>query len=77
MIDAAVLDINLGREMSYPVADALEARKLPFLLATSYGVKELPKRLVDVPVLSKPFGLQQLAVALRLATWRTCNSRRG
>jgi CheY-like chemotaxis protein len=67
VIDAAVLDVNLGGEMSYPIAEALEARKIPFLFATSYGAKELPKTLVGVPVLSKPFGMQQLAVALRLA----------
>jgi len=66
-IDAAVLDINLAGDMSYPIAEALEARNIPFLFATSYGVKELPKRLADVPVLPKPFGMQQLAVALQRA----------
>jgi CheY-like chemotaxis protein len=66
-IDAALLDINLDGEMSYGVAEVLEARSIPFLFATSYGVKELPKRLAGVTVLPKPFGMQQLAVALRLA----------
>ena len=67
VIDVAVLDVNLNGEMSYPAAEALKARKIPFLFATSYGVKELPTSLVGVPVLPKPFGMQQLAVALRLA----------
>jgi CheY-like chemotaxis protein len=67
VIDAAMLDINLEGDTSYLVADALEARNIPFLFASSYGVTELPKRLVGVPVLSKPFGMQQLAVVLRLA----------
>jgi CheY-like chemotaxis protein len=67
VIDAAVLDISLAGDMSYPVAEALKARNIPFLFATSYGEKELPNWLVDVPVLPKPFRMQQLALALQLA----------
>jgi CheY-like chemotaxis protein len=66
-IDAAVLDVNLNGEMTFPVAEALEARSIPFFFATSYAAKELPTRLVGVPVLRKPFGMPQLAAALRLA----------
>jgi DNA-binding NarL/FixJ family response regulator len=67
VIDAAMLDINLAGDTSYLVAEALEARKIPFFFASAYDVTELPPRLVGVPVLSKPFGMQQLAIALRLA----------
>lgn len=53
--DAAVLDINLGGEMSYAVADCLAERGIPFLLATGYDDWALPPRLAGVPRLAKPF----------------------
>ena len=36
-IDAAIVDLSLGRDNSYPLIDALIARDLPFALATGYG----------------------------------------
>ena len=33
-VDAAVLDLNIAGELVYPVADALDARGLPYLFAT-------------------------------------------
>ena len=33
-IDAAVLDINLNGQKNYPVADALAARRVPFVFST-------------------------------------------
>ena len=35
-IDCAVLDINLDGEPVYPVARALETRRIPFVFVTSY-----------------------------------------
>src|SRR4028118_220513 len=35
--DMAILDINLGGEMAYPVADALRARDIAFIFATGYN----------------------------------------
>jgi CheY-like chemotaxis protein len=35
--DAATLDVNLGGTSSYPVADALAARGVPFVFSTGYG----------------------------------------
>ncbi|MFD6441646.1 response regulator, partial [Peribacillus sp. NPDC060186] len=53
--DAAVLDVNLGDARSYPVADVLFERALPFLFATGYGVQGLEPVYQDVPVLQKPY----------------------
>ncbi|HEX8471410.1 MAG TPA: response regulator, partial [Brevundimonas sp.] len=33
-IDAAVLDVNLGRERVFPVAETLNLRNIPFVFAT-------------------------------------------
>lgn len=40
-IDAAILDLNLGGSKAYPVADALQARKIPFIFASGYGDEDL------------------------------------
>lgn len=66
-VDMAVLDVNLAGQVSYPVADILRARHIPFVFATGYGMAGLPTELQDAPVLSKPFREDQLAEALRMA----------
>lgn len=54
-IDAAVLDVNLAGETIYPVADALQARGVPFLFATANERAQLPERFSNVPLCRKPF----------------------
>jgi CheY-like chemotaxis protein len=53
-VDAAVLDVNLGQEQVFPVADALAARDVPFVFLTGYGRAILPARHRDRPVAIKP-----------------------
>ena len=65
-MDVAVLDVNLAGEQSYPVADILRARSIPFVFATEYGITGVSAELQDTPVLVKPFGRMQLAEALRM-----------
>ena len=36
-MDAAIVDVSLGKDNSYPLAEALSARGVPFALATGYG----------------------------------------
>jgi CheY-like chemotaxis protein len=68
-LDAAVLDVNLREETSYPVADALRARNVPFLFSTAHDRTHLPERFRDVPLCAKPFGVPSFRSALeRLAT---------
>lgn len=65
--DVAVLDVNLGSERSYPIAERLSARGVPFLLSTGYA--DVEPAYQDRPRLQKPFSEQQLAKALaELAT---------
>jgi CheY-like chemotaxis protein len=66
-IDVAMLDVNLAGEQSFPVADALIVRGVPFLFATGYGLKGIPERYRDRPVLQKPFRAGDLSQALRQA----------
>lgn len=62
--DVALLDINLNGRPSFPVADAIRARSLPFLFATGYGGHILGAAYKDVPILQKPFSLAELRAAL-------------
>jgi CheY-like chemotaxis protein len=62
--DAAILDVNLAGVASYPVADALAAKGIPFLFATGYGTAALPERFSGRPILEKPYGRSQLETAL-------------
>lgn len=72
-IDAAVLDVNIGGEMVFPVADALAARELPFVFATAYGVAGVADRHKSRAVLDKPYHQRALEHALRSALQRRRN----
>jgi CheY-like chemotaxis protein len=62
--DAAVLDVNLDGQMSYPVADALTARGMPFVFSTGYDKDTLRDGYRTFPVLQKPFHRSELGDAL-------------
>jgi hypothetical protein len=63
-LDAAVLDINLGGEKVFPVAERLVIRGVPFIFATGYGRDGLLGAFALTPVLSKPFDHRALEAAL-------------
>ncbi len=63
-LNAAVLDLNLRGEMSYPVAEVLKSRHIPFLFATGYTENRLPQSLQCRPCLRKPFTWGALTSAL-------------
>ncbi|KMO44177.1 chemotaxis protein CheY [Methylobacterium tarhaniae] len=63
-LDGAVLDINLQGEMAYVVADALEARGIPFVFATGYDQETIPKRYARARFFGKPVVAGQVAEAL-------------
>jgi DNA-binding response OmpR family regulator len=67
-IDAAILDINLGGELVYPLADYLVGREVPIIFATGYGAETIDPRFAKVPVLRKPIDreLLQNAFVLRV-----------
>ena len=52
--DAALLDVNLHGEKTYPLADALAARGIPFVFMSGYNVVDLPARLRTVRIIPKP-----------------------
>jgi two-component sensor histidine kinase len=63
-IDAAVLDVNVGGELVYPVADRLTRRGTPVIFLTGYDSKSIDPRFASAGVLTKPIDEVELAGAL-------------
>ncbi|MBS0360765.1 MAG: response regulator [Proteobacteria bacterium] len=63
-IDCAVLDVNLGGQPIFPVADLLREKGAPFAFATGYGDAGLREVDRGTPVLQKPFREGDLARVL-------------
>jgi len=58
--DVAILDVNLGGERTFSVADQLDRNGKPFAFATGYGAAGLRDEDEGRPVLQKPFTLDDL-----------------
>jgi CheY-like chemotaxis protein len=63
-IDFAILDINLDGVASFPVADVLTRRGVPFAFASGYGSTGLNAAYRQYPVVRKPFQAQDLEQAI-------------
>lgn len=61
--DAAIVDLNLGKERSYDLIDILVARKVPVIVATGYGNAD-PRVPAQCPVVQKPFRVEILQKTL-------------
>lgn len=68
--DAAVLDINLGDEQVFPVADALRAAAVPFVFLSGYDARMIPDQYGDVRRCAKPLDRSRLLRALAEALER-------
>jgi CheY-like chemotaxis protein len=68
-IDFAILDVNLDGRMSFPVAEMLDTRGVPFVFVTGYGSAGVePAYRGRGMVVKKPFELADLQSAIeRLA----------
>ena len=63
-IDAAVLDVRLQSEDSYPVAERLQERDIPFLFITGYASGDIADRYRRHACLQKPFSSRGLLEAV-------------
>jgi CheY-like chemotaxis protein len=64
-IDFAILDLNLGGVLTYPVADLLRQRGIPFVFATGYGAGGLAKGYENETALEKPFTTSTLESVMK------------
>ncbi len=64
----ALLDVNLGIEVSEPVAKQLIQRSIPFVVASGYGDNNSGyPALSSAPSITKPYTMGQLHIAIALA----------
>jgi CheY-like chemotaxis protein len=66
-VDAALLDVNLGGVRSFPMAEALAGKGVPFVFTTGYDESGLPDAWRGRPTLRKPFMMGEMAEALKKA----------
>lgn len=64
-INAAILDVNLDGDESYPVADALRKRNIPFFFSSGYGRAGLAEAYRDDAIIQKPYDTEALVKALQ------------
>ena len=64
-IDAAVLDVNLGDEMVFPVATELSRHSIPFAFVTGQDRTPVAVRYSEVPIFEKPVQARALVQALQ------------
>jgi DNA-binding NtrC family response regulator len=63
-LDGAVLDVSVGGEAVFPVADALADKSVPYVLVTGHSVSSLPERMRDRPLMLKPYDPRNLITLL-------------
>lgn len=62
--DVAILDVNLNGCRTYPVAEAISRRGIPFIFGTGYEPDGLSEDFRSVPIMRKPFQQSDLERAL-------------
>lgn len=63
--DVAILDVNLGRETSTPIALELGRRGTPFIVLSGAPRADLPPELREAPFHAKPVRAKQLFESIR------------
>ena len=63
-ITAAIVDVNLGKQESLPVAQRLDAAELPFVFHTGYAAKLSSKGWPQAPIIKKPAAPEKLIAAV-------------
>ena len=79
-IEAVVLDVNLRDVMSYPIADMLVARSVPFVFTTGYARTRLLEAYRAFPYLLKPYhrsAMRDALLELFAPSGRTASSGAG
>lgn len=59
-VDGVLLDVQVGNDKTFELAEALQAAGTPFILTTGFDRSLLPAHLRDSPRLSKPFAPVEL-----------------
>lgn len=66
-VEVAILDVNVHGVHSYGLADSLGRAGVPYIFATGYGDLSHPPEFASVPTITKPYNLNDIERALRVA----------
>jgi CheY-like chemotaxis protein len=72
--DAAILDVQVGRERIWPAADQLVSSSIPFAFLSGYTKSTIEPRFLSMPIIAKPFSdaaVKSAVVELCVAAGRT------
>ena len=69
--DLAILDVNLKGESVWPVATALRAKGIPFVLASGGHVEPPPAEFADTPMIEKPYTIDRVSPIIDAALTAT------
>ncbi len=69
--DVALIDVNLGGEYAYPLADLLTDQGVPVIFLTGYDQGGIDPQFNHIPVLQKPVDREVVEQALRAALAET------
>lgn len=64
-MDCAVVDINLGRGLSFEIPAWLREHGIPFVFVTGYGEDVIAEPYADVERLEKPVESRRLVIAVK------------
>ena len=69
-IDVAILDVNIGGDKVYPVAERLRTLGVPLVFATGYGRAGVEDAWQTCEILQKPYTWGEVEAIVRLAIAR-------
>lgn len=59
-VDAAILDVTIKGELSFPLADELLRRNIPYAFASGNKTPESIERYAPAPIITKPYSEQHI-----------------
>lgn len=65
--DIAILDVNIGADPIFPLADMIVVQGIPIIFATGSSPDALPERFASSVVLQKPYALPGVEAAMARA----------
>jgi CheY-like chemotaxis protein len=69
-INCAILDIDIRGESSWPIADVLSNRHIPFAFISGLSEILLPTRHIGRPIIRKPFATAEVIEVVAVMAWR-------
>lgn len=62
--DFAILDVNVGQVLVFPLAAELSQRKIPFVFSTAKPENSFPNEWRNYPIVPKPIETKRLVAAM-------------